>query len=470
MERRDVVIIGGGPAGYVAAIRVRQLGGSVTLIESDAPGGTCLHRGCIPTRALVRGVEFLDVPKKAREYGVNLGAAEVDYVKMVARKSTIVKTVSGGVRMLLEGNGVETLKGTGRLLSRDEVEATLEDGSTTRLGAGKIIIATGARPRPFAVPGAEAILTTDDALDLAEIPSSILILGGGAIGLAFATIFSRLGSAVTVAGESGRLLPEVDGEIVDVIEKDLKRQKVTVHSGASLSEISDGDGGEKTVVLGTGEGDITVSVQHVLSADARQANLEGLGLEEAGVELDADGIRVGPGMETSAPGIFAAGDVAGEPRLAHVAFAEGRVAAENAMGRTSSMDHAAVPRCIHTIPEIASVGLSEEEAVAQGHQVSAGRFPLAANGMATVLGERNGIIKIVTEAGYGQVLGVHIMAPHAGEMIAEAALAMKMEATPTEIANTLHVHPSISEAMMEAALDVSGETLHFMSSNAQATG
>jgi len=465
MEQRDLVIIGGGPAGYVAAIRARQLGGRVTLVESDTLGGTCLNRGCIPTRALVRGVEFLDMPKKAKDYGINLGTAEVDFSRLMARKETIVRTVVGGVQLLMKENGVEVLKGMGKLVSPSEVEVLLEDGTTSRLAAARVIIATGAKPKKPAVPGAERIITTEQALELREIPHSLLISGGGAIGFAFATIFSKLGASVVVLEGSEQILPGVDREIVSLLEKELRKEKILVHTGAYIKEVGEGDGGESNIVVDIKGEETALTAQYVLVAEEREVDVKGLGLDSAGVQAGQGGIVVNNRMETSVGSIFAAGDATGEPMLAHVAFAEGRVAAENAMGKQSEIDYTVVPRCFNTTPEIASVGLTEDEARAQGYQIQVGRFPFAANGMATILAERTGTIKIISESKYGQILGVHIIGAHAADLIPEVALAMKLDATPGEISSTIHAHPSLSEALMEAALDVTGDTLHFLSAN-----
>ena len=465
MEQRDLIIIGGGPAGYVAAIRARQLGGKVTLIEKDAMGGTCLNRGCIPMRALVRGVEFLDLPKKARDYGVDLGVAEVDFAKMIARKDTIVRTVVGGVELLMKENGVEVVRGTGRLLSPLEVEVLLEDGNSSRIAAPKIIIATGARSRSLSFPGAERTITTDQALELGEIPRSLLIVGGGVIGFAFATIFSKLGANVALIEETAQILPGVDREITSLLERELRKAKIRLHTEANIKEISDGEGDENAIVVSIKGEETSLTAQYVLVAEERQPNIEGLGLDGVGVTVSQEGIGVNSRMETNVASILAAGDITGEPRLAHVAFVEGKVAAENAMGRESEIDYHVVPRCVNTTPEIASVGLTEEEALVQGHQIRIGRFPFSANGVASILGERTGAIKIITETKYGQILGVHIIGPHATDLIPEAALALKLDATSQEISSTIHAHPTLSEALMEAALDVTGDTLHFLSQN-----
>ena len=465
MEQRDLVIIGGGPAGYVAAIRARQLGGKVTLVERDTLGGICLNRGCIPTRALVRGVEFLDLPRKARDYGINLGTAEVDFPKMMARKDTIVRTVVGGVELLMRENGVEVMQGVGKLLSPSEVEVQLEDGTTSRIAASKVIIATGARPKKPPVPGAERIITTDHALELTEVPQSMVIIGGGPIGFAFATIFSRLGASVTVIEESPQILHGVDREIVSMLQRELKKEKIRVHTEAHIEEVGEGDGGESKIVFSVKDEDVTLTAQYILAADAREVNVEGLGLDRVGIQPGQGGIQVNRRMETTVPNILAAGDSTGEPMLAHIAFVEGRVAAENALGTQSEIDYTVVPRCINTTPEIASVGLTEDEAIAGEYQVQIGRFPFAANGMATILAERTGTVKVISEAKYGQLLGVHIIGARAADLIPEAALAMKLDATPREISSTIHAHPSLAEALMEAALDVTGEALHFLPAN-----
>jgi dihydrolipoamide dehydrogenase len=465
MEQRDLIIIGGGPAGYVAGIRARQLGARVALIEKDAMGGICLNHGCIPVRALMRGTEFLDLPKKAKDYGVDYGAVKVDFAKMMSRKNNVVRTVVGGVELLMRANEIEVLKGRGRLLSPSEVEVILEDGTTSQISAPKVIIATGASPQKPDIPGAERIITTEQALQFTEVPQSLLIIGGGSVGFAFATIFSKLGTSVTVIERSSQILPGIDREIVSLLERELRKEKIPVLTDASIKEVGDSDGGESNIVLGVDEEELTLTAQYVLAAEGWAANIEGLGLDNAGIKLSNGGIEVNSRMETGVDGIFIAGDVAGEPMLAHVAFAEGRVAAENALGKRSEIDYSVVPRCINTTPEIASVGLTEDEAVARGHQIKIGQFPFAANAVATTLGERSGTVKIISEEKYGQILGVHIIGPRATDLIAEAALAMKLDATPAEISSTIHTHPSLSEALMEAALDVTGDALHFFSEN-----
>jgi len=445
MEERDVVIIGGGPAGYVAAIRVSQLGGKATLIESNTIGGTCLNRGCIPTRALVRGVEFIDLTKSAKDFGVSGKEAEVDFSKMMARKDTIVKTIVSGVKLLLEGNGVEVINGTGRFISPSQLEVELPDRTKKEITTRRIIIATGSRGKKVSIPQGEGekIIDTTQALELKEVPKSMLIIGGGFVGLALATIFSKLGTSITIVEPSPRLLPEIDSEIVSILEKELKKAKIQVYTQAQAN----------------------LTAEYVLLTE-REANIDGLGLDKAGVKLnEKGGIAVNKRMETNVPRILAAGDVTMEHMWTHVAFAQGIIAAENAMGKSSEIDYTVIPYCANTFPEIAGVGITEDEANAKEYRVRVGRFPFAGNGMATILGQRTGMIKVITEEKYGQILGVHIIGPQASNLIPEAALAMKLDATPEDIGLTMHGHPTLSEALWEAARDVNGETIHFISQN-----
>jgi dihydrolipoamide dehydrogenase len=465
VDNADVVVIGGGPAGYVAAIRSAQLGRRVTLIEKAIPGGVCVSRGCIPVRALVRAAEMVDLAKSARDFGINYDGGAIDFAKMMARKDTIVKTVSSGVRLLLEGNGVEVVIGTARLRSPSQVEIRRADGTSSFITAGSVILATGSRCKPqegMAATGAN-VITTDEVLSLTAIPSTLLIIGGGFVGLAFATIFSRLGSRVILAEASERLLPGIDAEVVAVLEKELKRNRVQIHVG-TVWEASQGVDAGKMSLVGSGGGRVEVEASPVLVAEGRMANVEDLGLEYLGVRLSGNGgIEVNPKMETSVPGVFAGGDVTMRRMYTHVAYAEGIVAADNAAGKPTQIDYSLVPLCTNTLPEIAAVGLTEEEARKRGYAVKTGRFPFAANAVATVLGQRTGLVKIVCEEKYGQVLGAHVVGPQASSLISEIALAVKLEATASDIAGLMHSHPTLSEMCWEAARDVTGQAIHMMS-------
>ena len=467
MEDRELVIIGGGPAGYVAAIRAAQLGGRATLIEMDALGGTCLNRGCVPSKTLLYSAELYETMKKSEQFGITARDVSADLTRMQARKNTVIKTHVSGVESLLEGNKIEVVKGRARLLPSKQVEIESGDGQKQVIQAQKIILATGGRPITLPIPGADSasgIMTAEKILNLESIPKSIIIIGGGVIGIEMATILAKLGCQVSIVEMLPHILPLEDAELTAILAKALKDDGIQLYEGTKVSKIEDSPGG-KAAVISDGKTEQKLEAEAVAIAVGYRSNTDGLGLEEAGITINKGAIQVNERMETSVPGIYAAGDATGGIMLAYVAMEEGIIAAENAMGRKTSIDYNVVPRFTHSLPELASVGLTEEEARSQGYETKIGRFPFAANSIATILGERRGLIKIVTEPKYGQILGIHILGPRATELIAEATLAMKMEATVPDIVATLHAHPSLSEAMHEAALDVTGETIHYPSKN-----
>lgn len=452
MEKRDVVILGGGPAGYRAAIRVSQLGGKATLVENDALGGTCINRGCIPVRALLRTAEMVDLSKTAKDYGVNYKEVEIDPSKMISRKNVIVRTLLSGIRQTLSGLGVEVIEGMGKLLSPSQMELNLRDGTRREMEARRIIIATGSKWKKVSIPGEAKILTVDEALELKAIPQSLLIIGGGFVGTALATVFSKLGTAVTLVEESSRILPEVDREIVSIFAKELENDKIKIHTGARITRIEEKGQNEKKIRMALPKGEAEITAHSVLVAEGREANLDGIGLDRIGIKLnEKGGIAVNRRMETSIPTLLAAGDVTMERMWTNVAYMEGIVAAENALGRGSEIDYRAVPYGTNTLPEVAGIGLTEEEAVKEGYEANVGRFPFAGNGLATILGKRTGMIKIITEGKYNQILGVHVIGPNASELVAEAAMAVKLEITPAEIGATFHHHPTLSEGLWEVA-------------------
>jgi dihydrolipoamide dehydrogenase len=452
MDDWDIAILGGGPAGYTAAIRVMQLGGKATLIEKDSIGGICLNHGCIPTVALARAVELIEMGKTAKDYGITYKDMAIDFRKMMGRKDTVVRTLVSGVKQMLEAYRVEVIDGTGKLISPSEIEVHLKDKTKKKLKARKIIIATGSQYPGISFPGGGKTLNPTQALKLKEIPRSMVIVGGNLVGSTLATIFSRLGTKVSIVEESPRLLPQMEKEMVTILEKQFRDSSIQIYSGARVMNVAAGKKDDLSILIDHHGEEIGIEAQFVLMSEGREANIEGLGLKEMGIALnEKGGISVNGQMETSLAGVYAAGDVTGEPMLTPVAYLEGITAAENGMGRNSTMNYKAVPFWTHTIPEIASVGMTEEEAVAAGYQVGIGRFPFAGNGMAAVLGERNGMVKVIKEERHGEVLGVHMIGPRTGDLISEAALAMKMEGTPGEIAKTFHVHPSLSEALWEAA-------------------
>jgi dihydrolipoamide dehydrogenase len=457
MEDRDVVIIGGGPAGYRAAIRVSQLGGKATLIENNALGGTCVNQGCIPIRTLLRAAEVMELTKTAKDYGVNFKETEIDISKMISRKNIIVRTLSSGVKQSLSSSRVEIIEGTGKLLSPSQLEVQLQDGSKKEIKARKIILATGSKWKKATLPGGEKIITPTDLMEIKTIPKSMLVIGGGFIGTSIATIFSTLGTKISILEESPRILPEIDKEIVSIFEKEMEDKNIRLYTNAQVKKIEEKIQGEKNIVATIKGENVNLTAQCILMPEEREANIDGVGLDKAGVKLNQKGgIGVNRRMETNVPTILAAGDVTMEHMWTHVAYVEGIIAAENAMGRESKIDYTAIPYATNTFPEISGVGMTEDEAITQGYQVQVGRFPFSSNGLATILGQRIGMIKVITQGKYHQIIGVHMIGPRAPDLIAEAALAMKLEITPEEIATTFHSHPTLSEGFWEAARNICG--------------
>jgi len=456
----DLIVIGGGPGGYAAAIRAAQLGAKVYLIEKDKLGGVCTNRGCIPSKALLRNVQMFSPLLGCFEdlLSFNIKAA-------MERKKAIVETLVKGIETLLKRSRVNVIYGSGRITAPNAVTVELNDSQRTDLKGRNIIIATGSTPTISSILGIDGkkVITTDQALDLLHIPESVLIIGGGPIGLEFSFIFKGMGSRQIVLVEMmPNILPSEDEEVTSQMKLFMQNKGITVLTNARVLRISDSTDQKKTVLVSTIEGEKEFYVDIVLVTAGRTPNSNGLGLEKIGVETVHKRIPVNTQMQTSAPGVFAVGDVAGRLMLAHVAMAEGVVAAENAMGIPSAIDYSAVPRCVYTDPELAFVGLSEKDAREQFGNVNVGRFPLFASGRAATIGETTGIIKIVSDAVSGRILGVHMMAPYASELIHECALAIKLKATIDDLAGIVHAHPTLAEAVREAALDTKGEAIHIL--------
>ena len=376
----------------------------------------------------------------------------------------MVTGLTSGVGGLLSANKVEVKSGRAKLNSSKQVEIDSGQGKQETIDAAKVILATGARPIVLPVPGADSpdIMGVEDLLELKELPKSLVIIGGGVVGVEMATVLAKLGSQVSLVEMMPHCLPAQDDEIALLLEGVLREDGIQVCCSAKVSKIEDVSGG-KAVVFSNGESEQKIEAAAVAVSVGYRPNTEGLGLKECGVVVEKGGIRVNEKMETSVPNIYAAGDVVGGMMLAYIAMAEGTVAAENALEQDSKIDYNAVPQCIFTLPEVASVGLTEQEAAAQGHEVAIGRFPFAANGMAAIMGEKRGLVKVISEPKYGQILGVHIIGPQATCLIAEAVMAMKLESTVDDILATIHAHPSLSEAIWEAAADVKGRAIHNLS-------
>lgn len=470
----DIVVIGSGPGGYVAAIRAAQLGARTVCIERAASewGGTCLNWGCIPTKAMIASAERLHHVKDAAAMGVVVnGEIGFDFTKMMERKTKVVTTLRGGVGALLKSNHVRSIVGDAKLIDANTVEIKAADGTTERVTTKSIILATGSVPVFPPVPGLErassdargtssnGIWTSDEAVSAKACPKSMVIIGAGAVGLEFGYAFRTLGAEIDIVEIAPEILPAGDREVAGELRKSLKKQGIRIHLNSKVTKVTR-SGDISTVTVETAEGEKSIECEVVLVGAGRKAYYEGLGLETLGVATTKRGVEVNEYLQTSVPNIYAIGDVAGKMLLAHLASHMGIVAAENIMGHTVKMDYRAVPGPIYTSPEVASVGLSEEEAREQGYDVITGRFPLRPLGRAMALDVTEGLVKVVAERKYGELLGVHIMGPYATEMIHEAVIAIKLEATVEELMSTIHAHPTLSEAIGEAALDVKGEAIH----------
>ncbi len=465
IENYDVAIIGAGPGGYVAAIRASQLGGRVVVIEKDQLGGTCINRGCIPTKALLASAQVLNSVKRGSDFGIHSGEVSVDFSVIIKRKERIVKQFVSGIAQLFKSYGIVLIRGRGRLTERIkdkmiEIEVEKDNGSVEKVVAEKLIIATGSVPAQ--IPGISidklGVITSDEALELKEIPSSLVIVGGGVIGVEFASIFNSLGSKVTIVELLERIIPTEDREISEELKKFLVRSGIEVNTGVKVREIVSDNGKRKIVIDTPVEREERVA-QKVLIATGRTPYTEGLGLEKVGIGLEKGKVLVNERMETNLPGVFAIGDVVGGVLLAHVASGEGIVAGENAMGAQSRIDYRVIPNCIYSIPEVASVGLSEEKAKEMGYEVSVGRFPFLANARATILGERLGLVKVLADRKNDEILGVNIVGPEATELIGEASVAIKARVTIKDLERIIHAHPTLSEGIFEAAHDVHGQAI-----------
>ena len=469
-EQYDLLVIGGGPGGYVAALRAGQLGARVALVEEQYIGGVCLNVGCIPTKALLRSAEVYDAVRSAKEFGIRVeGQVSPDWPSIQKRKERIVRLHTRGVASLLKRVKVTVFEGRGRLEgprgAGPLVVTVSSPQEVQRVQADKVILATGARPVRLPLPGFDlpGVLDSTGALALDALPERLLIVGGGVIGCEFASIFATLGVQVTIIEMLDRLLPMMDVEVSAELARAFKKLRIQSFLGSRANSItatsSSAAGDGLRVSFTTPEGEQTIEVDKVLVSVGRRANVEDLGLESIGVRVDR-GIPVNEHLETNVPGLYAIGDVTGQWWLAHVASKQGVVAAENVCGHPARMDYGAVPACVFTYPEIASVGLTEAQAREQGYDVLIGKFPFAANAKASIYGDRQGFVKIVSESKYGEVLGLHVVGPHASDLILEGGLALSMEATLDEIEATIHAHPTLGETIHEAALAAHGIALH----------
>src|SRR5215469_1371015 len=470
MESFDLVVVGGGPAGYVGAIRGAQLGLRTALVERDKVGGTCLHLGCIPTKVLLHTAQLLEDVRGAAEFGIAVDGARLDMPALRQRVDRVVTTNFRGVEYLMRKHGITVLAGEGRLLDATHVRVTpAANGPATEIQAGAILLATGSRPR--SLPGVtidnERVLDSTGALRLTEVPRSIAVVGCGAVGMEFASVFAAFGAKVTLIEYLSSVLPLEDDEVAAVLAKAVARRGVTVKTGTAVTGArSDGAGVHVTLragndAMGAGDAEETLDADYALIAVGRAPLTDGLGLESVGLAVQGGALPVDARMRTSVPTIYAAGDMTGGLLLAHVASAEATVAVEAIAGQTpAALDPLLMPRATYSIPQVASVGLTERQARDAGHDLTVGRFQFMANARATILNHREGLVKIVADRELGEILGVHFVGPEVTELLPEGVLGRSLEATVLEIGQAVHAHPTLSEAMREASLGALGRAIH----------
>ena len=462
MQEFDVLVIGGGPGGYVAAIRAAKNGAKTALVERKEFGGTCLNIGCIPTKTLIAGVDVYHKARHAMEFGVKIsGEVSPDWEAMLARKDSVIKTLRGGIGSLLKAAGVTVFKGHGAFTGRKTVKVVDgEGGEVEEITANKIIIASGSETLvPGFIPKGKRVITSTELLSIPEIPKSLLILGGGVIGCEFACLFAELGTKVTIVEMLDSIMPNIDRETSRVVAAQMQKMGIEIMNGKPLGDLKADDKGVSGKV-----GDLTVSADYLLVSIGRKPALEGMNLAASGVKTNERGwIPEDSSCRTNVPGIFAIGDATGSWQLAHAASAMGVVAADVACGKKNAFDGSLVPGCIFTSPEIGSVGKSQEQCDKEGIETRVGKFPFAALGKAMAINETVGFCKIIADAKTDQILGVHIVGPHATDLIAEACPALHLEITAKELGKAIHAHPTLGEAMMEAAHAVHGESAHIPS-------
>ena len=456
-ETGSVLVIGGGPGGYVAAIRAAQLGAKVTLIEKDKVGGTCLNRGCMPTKAMLHSSEVYEAATQSAAIGIIGRDVAVDWEKVQAFRAATVEKLTSGVRMLFKANKVKLVEG----------EAVFTGPKTVSVGADsytadKIIVAAGSYPIIPGIPGvkeSKAVLDSTACLALDHIPESLLVIGGGVIGLELGSVYRRYGTKVTVVEMMPRLLPLMDGELTGLLQVKLQGEGMEILTSSQVASVTDTEKGAEVTVR-TPEGEKVLEVEKILLCVGRGPATAGLGLDKAGIAVEKGFIQVNDRMETNVPGVYAIGDCTGKLMLAHAAMAMGECAAENALGGDRRFDPDMSPSCAYVGPEFAGVGFTEERAKELGLDYKVGKFPTSGNGRSLVAGHTDGMIKILSGSQYGEILGVHILAPSATELIEEAALAIRLEATLEEFTSTIHCHPTVAEAVRECALAVDKKAIH----------
>ncbi|MCX8080668.1 MAG: dihydrolipoyl dehydrogenase [Bacteroidia bacterium] len=458
----DIIVIGSGPGGYVTAIRASQLGFKTAIVEKESLGGVCLNWGCIPTKALLKSAQVFEYLKHAKDYGIVTSDVKADFGAVIKRSRDVAESMSKGVQFLMKKNKIEVIYGTGKVRPGKKVSVTAADGKTKEYSANHIIIATGARSRqlPNLPQDGKKIIGYREAMTLPQQPKSMIVVGSGAIGVEFAYFYATMGTKVTIVEFMPNIVPVEDEEVSKQLEKSFKKIGIDIYTSSEVLSVDTKGSGCKAKVK-TPSGEITLEADIVLSAVGIQANIEGIGLEDVGIKTDKGKIVVDKFYATNVPGYYAIGDCVPGQALAHVASAEGIICVEKIKGmHVEPLDYNNIPGCTYCQPEIASVGYTEKKAKEAGYQIKVGKFPFTASGKAKAAGASDGFIKLIFDAKYGELLGAHMIGANVTEMIAEAVAIRKLETTGHELIKTVHPHPTMSEAIMEAAAAAYGEVIH----------
>jgi dihydrolipoamide dehydrogenase len=463
-QARNVIIIGGGPAGYVGAIRAAQLGASVTVVEKEELGGTCLNVGCIPTKVLTSAAHTYSALKTAPRWGLKTSGMELDWSLLMKRKQMAVTRLVTGVKSLLKARNVNVVKGTAAFLDEKTIEVRKEDGTSEKLQADRFLVCPGSLPIRLPIPGIEleGVIDSADALSLDSVPKSMLIIGGGVIGCEFAYIYNSFGTQITIVEMLPQIIPGEDEEVVAALRASMERSGMKIYTSSKVTRIDPGKDKTRSITVSAKDQEIKVEAEKILLSVGRRPNTKDMGLEKLGIKMDRGIILVDDHLRANLPHVYAAGDCIGNWLLAHVASMEAEIAVENALGHDEKMDYTAVPSCIYTHPEIGSVGINEKQAKEKGIEIKTGKFPMLACGRAQAELEAEGFVKVVVEKNSEKILGAQILGHRATDLIAELALAIHMGAKTEDVIDTIHAHPTLSEPIREAVLKADGRPIHMM--------